>query len=322
MTGTAGNPVGVGLRSEHYPHLTQRPRTTVAWFEAISENYMDTGGRPLAVLETVRADHPVALHGVSLSIGYKPPRGDRAAEEAHAALRSRYLSKLSALASRIEPFLVSDHLCWTGVPGGNVHDLLPTPFTDEALDWIVSQVDEVQAELGRRLALENVSSYLTWAASTWREEDFLVEVARRSGCAILLDVNNVYVSARNHGFDARAWLDAIPADLVAQIHLAGHTDMGTHLFDTHSAPVCDEVWDLFAHTVARMPGVPVLIEWDEDIPAFSRLEEEAAAADRIAKAARAARDARSGAAQGMEQGTPPVASGAGIPPGAGRKAVA
>jgi uncharacterized protein (UPF0276 family) len=287
VTGTAGNPVGVGLRSAHYPHLTTKPRTTVAWFEAISENYMDTGGRPLAVLESVRADHPVALHGVSLSIGYRPASGDHAAREAHAALRAKYLARLAALAQRIEPFLVSDHLCWTGVPGGNVHDLLPTPFTDEALDWIVSQVDQVQMALGRRLVLENVSSYLTWSASTWREEDFLVEVARRSGCGILLDVNNVYVSARNHGFDARAYLDSIPADLVAQIHLAGHTDMGTHLFDTHSAPVCDEVWDLFAHTVARMPGVPVLIEWDEDIPEFSRLEEEAAAADRIATGARA-----------------------------------
>ncbi len=289
MPSTAGNPVGVGLRSEHYPHLVERPRTTVRWFEAISENYMDTGGRPLAVLETVRADHPVALHGVSLSIGYKPRRGDRAAEDALAASRTRYLARLAELARRIEPFLVSDHLCWTGVPGGNVHDLLPTPFTDEALDWIVSQVDAVQTALGRRLVLENVSSYLTWADSTWTEEDFLVEVARRSGCGILLDVNNVYVSARNHGFDARAYLDAIPAALVAQIHLAGHTDMGTHLFDTHSAPVCDDVWELFAHTVARMPGVPVLIEWDEDIPGFSRLEAEAEAADRIANGAREAK---------------------------------
>jgi uncharacterized protein (UPF0276 family) len=288
----AANPVGVGLRPVHYPHLTGKPRTTVAWFEAISENYMDSGGRPLSVLESVRSEHPVALHGVSLSIGYKPPAGDRAAADAHAALRRRYLARLAALAGRIEPFLVTDHLCWTGVPGGNVHDLLPTPFTDEALDWIVAQVDEVQAALGRRIALENVSSYLTWQSSTWREEEFLVEVARRSGCGILLDVNNVYVSARNHGFDARAYLDAIPAQHVAQIHLAGHTDMGTHLFDTHSAPVCGDVWDLYAHTIARMPGVPVLIEWDEDIPAFERLEEEAAAADRIARAAHAATGAK------------------------------
>ena len=167
---------------------------------------MDTAGRPLSMLEKVRADHPVALHGVSLSIGCRPPDGDAAAEEAFTAQRRLYLSRLSALAERIEPFLISDHLCWTGVPGGNLHDLLPAPFTEEALEWIVSQVDAVQGVLGRRIVLENVSSYLTWSASTWREEDFLVEVARRSGCRILLDVNNVYVSARNHGFDARAYL--------------------------------------------------------------------------------------------------------------------
>ncbi len=277
-------PVGVGLRSEHYSHLLGGPRTTVAWFEAVSENYMDTAGRPLEVLERVRRDHPVALHGVSLSIGYKPaaPGAATVLEE----FRERYLSRLKSLAERIEPFLVSDHLCWTGVPGGNLHDLLPTPFTDEALDWIVEQVARVQDALGRRLVLENVSSYLTWKHSTWREEDFLVEVARRSGCGILLDVNNVYVSARNHGFDARAYLDAVPADFVEQIHLAGHTDCGTHLFDTHSEPVCDEVWSLFERVVARLPGVPVLIEWDADVPPFERLEEEASRAAAIARRAR------------------------------------
>lgn len=292
MPETSRNPVGVGLRPEHYPHLLGEPRTTVAWFEAISENYMDTAGRPLDVLERIRRDHPVALHGVSLSIGYKPPHGNRAAEDSLRDLRSRYLARLAALAGRIDPFLVSDHLCWTGVPGGNVHDLLPTPFTDEALGWIVSQVDAVQSALGRSLVLENVSSYLTWASSTWSEESFLVEVARRSGCKILLDVNNVYVSARNHGFDARAYLDAIPADLVAQIHLAGHTDMGSYLFDTHSAPVCDDVWDLFAHVIARLPGVPVLIEWDAEIPEFPRLEREAAMAAGIAARAAAGTSAR------------------------------
>jgi len=283
---TTGNPVGVGLRSEHYPHLLQRPRTAVAWFEAISENYMDTAGRPLAVLEKIRSDHPVALHGVSLSIGYKPARGDQAAATAFRDRRKRYLSRLAALVERIDPFLVSDHLCWTGVPGGNIHDLLPTPFTDEALDWIVEQVGDVQQVLGRSIVLENVSSYLTWAASTRREEDFLVEVARRSGCKILLDVNNVYVSARNHRFCAREYLDAIPAEYVAQIHLAGHTDLGTHLFDTHSAPVCDDVWELFSHTIARLPGVPVLIEWDSEIPPFERLEAEAVTAAGVAAAAR------------------------------------
>ena len=285
MEGVAGNPVGVGLRPVHYPHLLERPRTTVAWFEAISENYMDSAGRPLAVLEKIRADFPVALHGVSLSIGYRPREGDHAAVDAFARRRGLYLSRLARLADRIQPFLVSDHLCWTGVPGADVHDLLPTPFTDEALDWIVEQIDRVQTALGRPLVLENVSSYLTWANSTWTEQDFLVELARRSGCRILLDINNVYVSARNHGFDARAFLDAIPASLVAQVHLAGHTDLGTHLFDTHSRPVCDDVWDLFAVTIARMPGVPVLVEWDADIPDFERLEAEAATAASVAAAA-------------------------------------
>ena len=244
---------------------------------------MDSGGRPLSVLETVRTDHPVALHGVSLSIGARPEASKLAA---FLAERARYLSRLRALADRIDPFLVSDHLCWTGVPGGNVHDLLPVPFTDEALAWICEQVARVQDALGRQIVLENVSSYLTWASSTMGEHEFLVEVAQRSGCRILLDVNNVYVSARNHGFDARAYLDSIPASLVAQMHLAGHTDCGTHLFDTHSAPVCDEVWELFAHVVPRLPGVPVLIEWDAEIPPFERLEEEVATAVRVAEQAR------------------------------------
>ncbi len=289
MQQTVENAVGVGLRSEHYPHLLERPRTTVQWFEAISENYMDTAGRPLAVLEKIRSSFPVALHGVSLSIGYKPPHGDAAMEEAFGEQRARYLARLKELVRRIDPIIVSDHLCWTGVPGGNVHDLLPTPFTDEALDWITSQVDAVQQVLGRSIVLENVSSYLTWASSTRSEQEFLVEVARRSGCKVLLDINNVYVSARNHGFDARAYLDAIPSDLVAQVHLAGHTDCGTHLFDTHSAPVCDDVWDLFAATIVRLPGVPVLIEWDAEIPPFERLEAEAQqAAQRASDAKRLA----------------------------------
>ena len=280
------NPVGVGLRPVHYPHLLGAGSTgSVRWFEAVSENYMDTAGRPLAVLERIRRDFPVALHGVSLSIGYRPPSGDAAAGARFREAREAYLLRLAALASRIDPLLVSDHLCWTGLPDSNVHDLLPTPFTDESLAWISGQVGRVQDVLGRPLVLENVSSYFTWKRSTWTEQDFLVELARRSGCRILLDVNNVYVSARNHCFDAVAWLDAIPSDLVAQVHLAGHADLGTHLFDTHSRPVCDEVWRLFERVIARLPGVPVLVEWDEDIPAFERLEQEAARAAAIANAA-------------------------------------
>jgi uncharacterized protein (UPF0276 family) len=282
LSDARANAVGVGLRPPHYPRLLERARTTVEWFEAISENYMDSAGRPLAVLEHVRRDHPVALHGVSLSIGTRPRPVEMAAFREQ---RARYLKRLARLVERIEPFLVSDHLCWTGIPGSNLHDLLPIPRTDAALEWIVEQVDEVQGALGRRLVLENVSTYFEWSESGWSEQDFLVEVARRAGCLVLLDVNNVYVNARNHGFDARAFLDAIPADLVAEVHLAGHSDLGTHLFDTHSTPVSDEVWDLFSHVLCRLPAVPILVEWDADIPPFERLEAEAAKARAIAATA-------------------------------------
>jgi uncharacterized protein (UPF0276 family) len=275
------NPVGVGLRPVHYPWLRREPRTGVGWFEAISENYMDTAGRPLATLEFLRRDYPLALHGVSLSIGQKPADGDHAAIERWRNLRERYLDRLAALIERVDPFLVSDHLCWTGVPGGNAHDLLPVPFTDEALDWICEQVDAVQERLGRTLVLENVSSYLVWKSSTMGEAEFLVELARRSGCRILLDINNVYVTARNHALDAAGYLDAVPTEAIAQVHLAGHTDMGTHLFDTHSDHVCEAVWDLFRRVAPRLEGVPVLVEWDDNIPEFPVLEEEAAKAASI-----------------------------------------
>ncbi len=259
--------IGVGLRSTHYPHLVEKPVTVVDWFEAVSENYMDSEGRPLRILETVREDYPVALHGVSLSIASRYSDDE--------PVNPSYLTRLRSLIERIEPFLVSDHLCWTGTREGNIHDLLPVPFTDEALTWIVSQIDRVQSALGRTIALENVSSYLTYEQSVYEEWDFVVEIAKRSGCKILFDINNVYVSARNHGFSAERYVDAIPAAHVGQIHLAGHTDLGTHLFDTHSRPVCAEVWGLYRRAIARMPEVPVLIEWDEDIPAFERLEAEA-----------------------------------------------
>jgi len=265
--------IGVGLRSAHYPHLVTRPDTRVDWFEALSENYMDSEGRPIHVLETVRADYPVALHGVSLSIASRYSDAE--------PVNSRYLARLKALIDRVDPFLVSDHLCWTGTGPTNLHDLLPVPFTRESLEWVVEQADRVQNTLGRQIALENVSSYLTYKRSTYHEWEFLVQVARRSGAKILFDVNNIFVSAHNHGFDACEYVDAVPADLVGQIHLAGHTDMGTHLFDTHSCPVCDEVWQLFRRTIARMPGVPVLIEWDEDIPSFDVLEAEAVKAREV-----------------------------------------
>ena len=252
---------GVGLRREHYERVLSAP-TRIDWFEVISENFMVKGGRPLHVLEGVRRDYPVVLHGVSLSIGSSDP------------LDASYLDALAGLARRIEPAWVSDHLCWTGVGGHNAHDLLPLPYTEEALSHVVARVERVQERLGRRIALENVSTYLRFADTGLPEWEFLAEVARRADCGILLDVNNVFVSARNHGFDAGKYLDAIPPERVWQIHLAGHSDRGTHLLDTHSRPVCDEVWELYRAATRRVGAVASLVEWDDDIPEWDELEAE------------------------------------------------
>ncbi len=267
--------VGVGLRSVHFPRLLDRPRTPVRWFEAISENYMDSGGRPLEVLKKIREDKPVALHGVSLSIGgVEGPRPG-------------YLEKLKRLIGRIEPFLVTDHLCFTGAHATNIHDLLPLPYTEEAIRTVVSNVAKVQEFLGRPIALENVSSYLTYNDSEMKEEEFLVAIAKRSGCKILLDVNNIYVSATNHGFKAEDYVDAVPSDLIAQLHLGGYSDMGQFLFDTHSRAPTDPVWELYRRVIRKIPDVPVLIEWDEAVPDWNGLEAEAVKAIRIAKEAHA-----------------------------------
>ncbi len=259
---------GVGLRSEHYPFI-QAEWPKVDWFEAISENFMDTGGRPLRVLEEVRRRTPVALHGVSLSIGSSDP------------LDEKYLDRLKVLADRIQPAIVSDHLCWTGVEGENLHDLLPLPFTEEAVRHIAGRVHRVQETLGRSILLENVSSYVTYKHSAMPEWQFLTAVARRSGCGILLDLNNIYVNAVNHGFDPMEYLRNIPGELVGQFHLAGHTDQGPFLFDTHSRPVIEPVWDLYREALKRWGPVATLIEWDEDIPPFEYLAEEAAQARTI-----------------------------------------
>lgn len=263
--------VGVGLRSAHFPRLLERPCTPVRWFEAISENYMDTEGRPLEVLKRIRADYPVALHGVSLSIGgVEGPRPG-------------YLERLKRLIGIVEPMLVTDHLCFTGAHASNVHDLLPLPYTEEAVKTVVANVSSVQDFLGRAIALENVSSYLTYKSSEMKEEDFLVAIAKRSGCKILLDVNNVFVSASNHGFKAEDYIDAIPSDLIAQFHLGGYSDMGTFLFDTHSRAPTDPVLELYRRAIRRVPEVPVLIEWDEAIPDWEALETEAIKAIDIAR---------------------------------------
>ncbi len=252
---------GVGLRREHFERVLSGP-TQVDWFEVISENFMVKGGRPLHVLERVRRDYPVALHGVSLSIGSIDP------------LDRDYLDRLGELSARVEPAMVSDHLCWTGVGGHNAHDLLPLPYTGEALDHVVARVEAVQEHLGRRIALENVSTYLSFAGSSLSEWEFLSEVATRADCGILLDVNNVYVSAVNHGFDAKGYLRALPPERVWQIHLAGHIDRGSHLLDTHSRRVCDEVWELYRFAMRSIGAVPTLVEWDEEIPDWNTLEAE------------------------------------------------
>ena len=259
---------GVGLRRDHFERVLSAP-TAIDWFEVISENFMVEGGRPLDVLRRVRRDYPIVLHGVSLSIGSSDP------------IDESYLDGLERLIALVEPAWVSDHLCWTGVGGRNAHDLLPMPYTEEAIDHVASRTIRVQDRLGRRIALENVSSYMTYTASTIPEWEFLAEVARRADCGILLDVNNIFVSSVNHRFDPVEYIEAIPADRVWQFHLAGHSDHGAYLLDTHDHPVRDEVWDLYRIAVARFDSVPTLIEWDGNIPAWERLEAESRTARTI-----------------------------------------
>ena len=247
--------LGLGLRSVHYTHILEH-RPKVDWFEIVSENYMDSGGKPLAILDEIAARYPIVMHGVSLSIGSTDPL-DRA-----------YLAKLKKLAERTRARIVSDHLCWTGVAGRNVHDLLPMPYTEEALKHTVKRVRAVQDVLGRKIAIENPSSYVEFKESHMSEAEFLARLASDADCWLMLDVNNVYVSAFNHGFDARAYIDTIPHERVAYYHLAGHTNKGTHIVDTHSDHVIPEVWKLYEHSLALSGGRSTLLEWDEDIPSF------------------------------------------------------
>jgi uncharacterized protein (UPF0276 family) len=258
-----GNPAdasgfGLGLRHQHYQEIADAPGR-VDWFEALSENYMVPGGRPLYWLDRLRRDYPMVLHGVSLSIGAVDP------------LDMDYLASLRALATRIEPRWISDHLCFTGHAGVNLHDLLPLPYTEEALAHVVDRVRKVQDVLGRRILLENVSSYVQYAESQLNEWDFLAAVAERADCDILLDVNNIYVSAFNHEFDPQAYLAAIPPARVRQIHLAGHLNCGTHIIDTHDHPVIDDVWNLYGAAIRRFGMVATMIERDDDIPPFADL---------------------------------------------------
>jgi len=262
---------GLGLRPEHYRDFAQGG-PAVDWLEILTENYLVPGGKPLDYLDRIRARYPVAMHGVSLSI-------------AGESLDPEYLKQLEALARRVQPAWISDHLCWTGVGGRNLHDLLPIPFTIEALRHVAGRVGRVQDRLRRPLVLENVSSYVRMAEDEMTEWEFLRELVRRSGCELLLDVNNVYVNAVNHRFDARAFIDALPPQAIRQIHLAGHTDNGDHLVDTHDSPVCEAVWELYEHAVARFGPVPTMIERDDAIPPLAELVSELDIARRRAERA-------------------------------------
>jgi hypothetical protein len=260
---------GLGLRPDHYETILAGPRR-VDWFEILSENYMIPGGKPLHYLDRIRADYPVVMHGVSLSIGSTDP------------LNRHYLRDLKTLINRAQPQWVSDHLCWTGVGGHNLHDLLPLPYTEEALRHVVDRVAEVQDYLGRQILLENVSSYVNYRQSDMSEWEFLREVAERADCLILLDINNIFVSAFNHDFDARGYLTAIPKDRVRQIHLAGHRHLDTHIVDTHDEPVVDPVWALYEDAIRMLGAVPTMIERDANIPPYEQLVAELDQARRIA----------------------------------------
>lgn len=249
---------GLGLRPPHYPEvLSGAPE--VDWWEVISENFLVEGGNPRRVLREVRSRWPVVLHGVSLSIGSAEP------------LDQAYLTRLAALVEEVEPALVSDHLCWTTLGGHQSHDLWPLPYTEESLALVVTKVGQVQDRLRRRILLENPSSYVTFAASALGEAEFLGEVARRADCGILLDVNNVYVSSTNHGWDPSSYLRSIPPDRVGQMHLAGHSRQDRWLVDTHDHPVSPAVWALFAEACARFPAVAAMIERDDQIPPLADL---------------------------------------------------
>ena len=255
---TASPGFGLGLRTTHYTDFATAPQP-VDWLEIISDNYLCAGGKPLHMLDTIRADYPMAMHGVSLSIGSAD------------GLDRPYLQQLRQLAERIEPLWISDHLCWTGLSGHNSHDLLPLPYTVEALGVVVEHVRQVQDTLGRRLVLENVSSYLTYRSDEMTEWQFLREVCERADCLLLLDVNNIYVSSVNHDFDPIEYLHALPPERIQQIHLAGHSDNGNHIVDTHDHPVAEPVWALYAEACRLLGSVATMVERDDNIPPLPEL---------------------------------------------------
>ena len=253
---------GLGLRAEHYDTILKDRPKTVDWFEIISENFMEAHKGYWDFLADLRADYPMVTHGVSMSIGSTDP------------INHDYLKKLKALADFVDTPWISDHLCWTGVHGKNTHDLLPVPYTEASLAHVTEKIRKVQDVLKRPVIIENPSSYLEFAQSDISEWEFLTRMAEGADCGLLLDVNNVYVSAFNHGFDAKTYIDAIPAERIAQIHLAGHKHCGTHIIDTHDNHVIDEVWELYRYTIRSKGMVSTMIEWDENIPEFNVLSSE------------------------------------------------
>lgn len=263
---------GIGLRAEHYVEFSET-RPDVGFIEAHSENYFGRGGKPLHYLELARRDYPLSLHGVGMSIGSADP------------LNEAHLQRLRELVVRLQPALVSEHLCWSSIGGVYANDLLPLPYNEAALAHVVERIQRVQETLGRAILVENVSSYVEFADTSMHEAQFVAEVVRRSGCGLLLDVNNIFVSADNHGFDAQAYLDAIPRGAVQEVHLAGFTareiDGERILIDTHSAPVADAVWTLYRRALRRFGAVPTLIEWDADLPPLAGLLAEAHKADAL-----------------------------------------
>lgn len=260
---------GLGLRPQHYVEILDG-NPPIDWFEVISENYMVPGGKPLRMMDAVADRYPIVMHGVSLSIASTAP------------MDMEYLAGLKSLARRLKPKWISDHLCWTGVHGVNLHDLLPVPYTEEALDHVASRIGMVQDYLGCRIAIENVSSYIEYASSQMDEWEFVRELAERADCWLLLDVNNVFVSGFNHDFDTHGFIDAIPVDRVVQFHLAGHSEANTHLIDTHDEPVRQEVWDLYARALERFGPVSTMIERDANIPPLAELVAELNMAREIA----------------------------------------
>ena len=254
--------IGIGLRTQHYSAILDGS-PQVGFFEIISDNYLETSGRPLEMLDRIAARHPIVMHGVSLSIGSTAP------------LDLAYVDGLRRLRDRVHARWVSDHLCWTGLAGHNSHDLLPLPYNQDTLRHVCTRVQQVQDILGAPLIIENPSTYVGFRASTMPEWEFLAELCARTGCGLLLDVNNIHVSARNHGFTPAEYLAGIPWDRVVQFHVAGHSDLGTHIIDTHDGPVIDPVWRLLGEAWKRCQGASILLEWDAKIPSYAEVEEEA-----------------------------------------------